>query len=174
MQGRGAFLAAVYVLLHLKIAGCFSGDNDNFLAIHRRKSERPILIYRHVEDIEKGAGMEAMDKQNIFHSPSHARISKLRPGMMVKSRFPDATDDQTISLLARTDHDLQVENAPVSARHLVTMVLHWLHSSQTTGHPRVPCMLSLVQRKFWWPTLLQDVTRFIAACPICAQSKSPP
>ncbi|XP_066580464.1 receptor-type tyrosine-protein phosphatase R [Amia ocellicauda] len=123
MQGRGAFLAAVYVLLHLKIAGCFSGDNDHFLAIHRRKSERPILIYRHVEDIEKGAGMEAMDKQNIFHSPSHARISKLRPGMMVKSRFPDATDDQTISLLARTDHDLQVENAPVSARHLVTMVL---------------------------------------------------
>ncbi|XP_066579784.1 receptor-type tyrosine-protein phosphatase R isoform X2 [Amia ocellicauda] len=123
MQGRGAFLAAVYVLLHLKIAGCFSGDNDNFLAIHRRKSERPILIYRHVEDIEKGAGMEAMDKQNIFHSPSHARISKLRPGMMVKSRFPDATDDQTISLLARTDHDLQVENAPVSARHLVTMTL---------------------------------------------------
>ncbi|MGH0136438.1 UNVERIFIED_CONTAM: hypothetical protein FKN15_049907 [Acipenser sinensis] len=100
MQGRLGFMVVVGVLLRLKIAGCFSGDQDDFLTIHQRRSERPLVFYPPAEEgIEKSVELDGLGVQrNLFHSLSHARISKLRPAMIVKSTFPQASHDQSISL----------------------------------------------------------------------------
>ncbi|CAJ0934476.1 unnamed protein product [Ranitomeya imitator] len=52
-------------------------------------------------------------------------------------------------------------------------VLRWGHSSKIAGHVGVKKTLSLVSRHYWWPSLRQDVTNFIASCPSCAKNKVP-
>ncbi|CAJ0964878.1 unnamed protein product [Ranitomeya imitator] len=52
-------------------------------------------------------------------------------------------------------------------------VLRWGHSSKIAGHVGVKKTLSLISRHYWWPSLRQDVTKFIASCPSCAKNKVP-
>uniref|UniRef100_A0A8C1U5W3 Gypsy retrotransposon integrase-like protein 1 n=1 Tax=Cyprinus carpio TaxID=7962 RepID=A0A8C1U5W3_CYPCA len=58
---------------------------------------------------------------------------------------------------------------PVSARRAV---LQWGHSSKLAAHPGVRGTIALVKQRFWWPSRERDVRRFVAACAICAQTKS--
>ncbi|KAI1882071.1 hypothetical protein AGOR_G00246910 [Albula goreensis] len=116
MRARSGFLVVVYALLQLEIAGCFSGDHDRFMTIERGWSEWPFPE----RNWDLGSGGR---HRGPFHSLSHARIGKLRPAAILESRFRQAPRDESISLLARTDHEVQVENAPVSARHTVTVAL---------------------------------------------------
>ncbi|MGH0136047.1 UNVERIFIED_CONTAM: hypothetical protein FKN15_060025, partial [Acipenser sinensis] len=106
-------------------SGCFSGDQDGFLTIHQRRSERPLVFYPPAEEgIEKNVELDGLGVQrNLFHSLSHARISKVRPAMIVKSTFPQASHDQSISLLARIDQDLEIENEPVSDEDMIIVTL---------------------------------------------------
>jgi hypothetical protein len=53
-----------------------------------------------------------------------------------------------------------------------TQVLLWGHSSRLTCHPGVGRTLEFIQRKFWWPTIREDVATFVNACPVCCQGKS--
>ena len=52
-------------------------------------------------------------------------------------------------------------------------VIQWLHSSLLACHPGVQRTKALVQQRFWWPTLQDDVREFVAACPVCNQQKTP-
>uniref|UniRef100_A0A4W5R6M5 Gypsy retrotransposon integrase-like protein 1 n=1 Tax=Hucho hucho TaxID=62062 RepID=A0A4W5R6M5_9TELE len=58
---------------------------------------------------------------------------------------------------------------PKAAR---SQVLLWGHSSRLTCHPGVGRTLEFIQRKFWWPTIKEDVDTFVKACPVCCQGKS--
>ncbi|KAG1952394.1 retrotransposable element [Pimephales promelas] len=51
-------------------------------------------------------------------------------------------------------------------------VLRWGHSSKLVAHPGVRGTLSVIRQRFWWPTRERDIRRFVAACSICAQTKS--
>uniref|UniRef100_A0A671X748 Gypsy retrotransposon integrase-like protein 1 n=1 Tax=Sparus aurata TaxID=8175 RepID=A0A671X748_SPAAU len=51
-------------------------------------------------------------------------------------------------------------------------VLQWGHSSKLACHPGVHRTLSLVRQRFWWPSMATDTRKFIAACSVCARSKS--
>lgn len=51
-------------------------------------------------------------------------------------------------------------------------VLMWGHSSQFTCHPGSARTLEFLQRRFWWPTIKDDVMAFVKACPTCNQNKS--
>ncbi|XP_013873675.1 uncharacterized protein LOC106524420 [Austrofundulus limnaeus] len=53
-----------------------------------------------------------------------------------------------------------------------TKVLTWLHTAKFSCHPGINRMLTLTKRHFWWPTLYQDVKKFVSACSICAQYKN--
>ncbi|KAL0149344.1 hypothetical protein M9458_055382, partial [Cirrhinus mrigala] len=56
-------------------------------------------------------------------------------------------------------------------------VLRWSHASRLAVHPGVRGTLTSVRQRFWWPAIVRDVRRYIASCPVCAQSKcsnSPP
>ena len=48
-----------------------------------------------------------------------------------------------------------------------TKALEWAHSSRLAGHPGIRRTLELLQRRFWWPKLRQDVAEYVAACPVC-------
>ncbi len=52
-------------------------------------------------------------------------------------------------------------------------VLQWGHASLSSGHPGSTRTLKLIQRRFWWPNMQQDVRGFVAACAVCAQNKEP-
>ncbi|KAM9412399.1 uncharacterized protein ACWYII_026600 [Salvelinus alpinus] len=58
---------------------------------------------------------------------------------------------------------------PKAAR---SQVLLWGHSSRLTCHPGVGRTLEFIQRKFWWPTIKEDVATFVKACSVCCQGKS--
>lgn len=104
-------------------AGCFSGDNDHFLAIHQRKSGKPVFIYHHVQSVEKSLDTDSYknSKQN-FHSSSHTKINKLHPAIIVKSTFPRPAYDPSLNLLAMAGQDLEVENLPIPATNVIVVV----------------------------------------------------
>ncbi|KAI2656613.1 Transposon Tf2-9 polyprotein [Labeo rohita] len=51
-------------------------------------------------------------------------------------------------------------------------VLRWSHASRLAVHPGVRGTLTSVRQRFWWPAIVRDVRRYVASCPVCAQSKS--
>ncbi|XP_042648814.1 receptor-type tyrosine-protein phosphatase R isoform X2 [Tyto alba] len=124
MRRAAVCLRALCLLLHLRAAGCFSGDNDHFLAIHQQKSGKPVFIYHHVQSVEKSLDTDSYknSKQN-FHSSSHTKISKLHPAIIVKSTFPRPDYDPSLNLLAMTGQDLEVENLPIPATNVIIVTL---------------------------------------------------
>ncbi|XP_066849103.1 receptor-type tyrosine-protein phosphatase R isoform X1 [Anser cygnoides] len=124
MRRAAACLRALCLLLQLRAAGCFSGDNDHFLAIHQRKSGKPVFIYHHVQNVEKSLDTDSYknSKQN-FHSSSHTKINKLHPAIIVKSTFPRPAYDPSLNLLAMAGQDLEVENLPIPATNVIVVTL---------------------------------------------------
>uniref|UniRef100_A0A3P9M887 Gypsy retrotransposon integrase-like protein 1 n=1 Tax=Oryzias latipes TaxID=8090 RepID=A0A3P9M887_ORYLA len=51
-------------------------------------------------------------------------------------------------------------------------VLVWGHTSRIACHGGIHRTLKLVQRRFFWPSIARDVREFVAACDVCARSKS--
>ncbi|KAK3540883.1 hypothetical protein QTP86_002978 [Hemibagrus guttatus] len=50
-----------------------------------------------------------------------------------------------------------------------SQILQWGHCSRLTCHPGTSRTLEFLQRRFWWPTIKEDVTTFVKACPTCNQ-----
>uniref|UniRef100_A0A674HDU8 protein-tyrosine-phosphatase n=1 Tax=Taeniopygia guttata TaxID=59729 RepID=A0A674HDU8_TAEGU len=125
MRRRAATcLRALCLLLHLCAVGCFSGDSDHFLAIHQRKSGKPVFIYHHVESVEKSLDTDSYkDSKQNFRSSSHTKISKLHPAIIVKSAFPRSVYDPSLNLLAMTGQDLEVENLPIPTTNVIIVTL---------------------------------------------------
>ena len=48
-----------------------------------------------------------------------------------------------------------------------------IHTSLGSGHPGSQQTLSLVQQRYWWPNMTQDVSRFVKSCSVCAMAKVP-
>uniref|UniRef100_A0A8D0CEB7 Gypsy retrotransposon integrase-like protein 1 n=1 Tax=Scleropages formosus TaxID=113540 RepID=A0A8D0CEB7_SCLFO len=53
-------------------------------------------------------------------------------------------------------------------------VMKWAHEAPEAGHPGIQRTLSLVQGRFWWPSLFDDVRDFVQACTTCAQTRTVP
>lgn len=51
-------------------------------------------------------------------------------------------------------------------------VLQWGHSSKLSCHPGSKRTQAFISRRFWWPTMREDVRDFVSACPTCAQNKT--
>ncbi len=59
---------------------------------------------------------------------------------------------------------------PTSLR---TTLLGSLHASPGSGHPGSQRTLSLLQARYWWPSMARDVSQYIRGCSVCAISKTP-
>lgn len=44
---------------------------------------------------------------------------------------------------------------------------------QTTCHPVSRRTLAFLRQRFWWPTMVPDVSAFVPVCTVCAQNKTP-
>ncbi len=77
--------------------------------------------------------------------------------------------------------DTLVEPAPLGGPEGRTYVpaslrltlLGSLHASPGSGHPGSQRTLSLLQARYWWPSMAHDVSQYIRRCSVCAMSKSP-
>uniref|UniRef100_A0A8K9WM10 Gypsy retrotransposon integrase-like protein 1 n=1 Tax=Oncorhynchus mykiss TaxID=8022 RepID=A0A8K9WM10_ONCMY len=74
----------------------------------------------------------------------------------------------TVPFVVWTDHR-NLLFVPVPTR---LAVLQWAHSAKLAGHPGVRGTLASIRQCFWWPTREHDTRRFVAACSVCAQTKS--
>uniref|UniRef100_A0A3B3HZY6 Gypsy retrotransposon integrase-like protein 1 n=1 Tax=Oryzias latipes TaxID=8090 RepID=A0A3B3HZY6_ORYLA len=48
----------------------------------------------------------------------------------------------------------------------------WAHTSRVACHGGIARTLSLLRRRFFWPSMGKDVKEYVAACTTCARSKS--
>ncbi|KAI2664122.1 Transposon Tf2-11 polyprotein [Labeo rohita] len=48
-----------------------------------------------------------------------------------------------------------------------------VHESPGSGHPGSRRTLSLLQARYWWPSMHRDTTRYIQSCSVCAMSNTP-
>ncbi|KAK3559696.1 hypothetical protein QTP86_017675, partial [Hemibagrus guttatus] len=55
-----------------------------------------------------------------------------------------------------------------------SQIRQWGHCSRLTCHSGTSRTLEFLQRRFWWPTIKEDVTTFVKACPTCNQGNPPP
>ncbi|KAI2655943.1 Transposon Tf2-8 polyprotein [Labeo rohita] len=47
------------------------------------------------------------------------------------------------------------------------------HQSPGSGHPGSKRTLSLLQARYWWPSMRRDTIRYVQSCSVCAMSTSP-
>ncbi|KAI2642388.1 Transposon Tf2-8 polyprotein [Labeo rohita] len=47
------------------------------------------------------------------------------------------------------------------------------HQSPGSGHPGSKRTLSLLQTRYWWPSMRRDTIRYVQSCSVCAKSNSP-
>lgn len=121
---RSRWLPMLSLLLQLRCAVCFSGDSDHFLAIHQRKSERPLFIYHRVQNIEKSlkSGHVAMNNQNS-HPRFHSKMKMLHPGVIAKSTFPRSAYDPSLNLLAVNNEGSEIEELSVPEASVIVVSL---------------------------------------------------
>ncbi|XP_045411105.1 uncharacterized protein LOC123640528 [Lemur catta] len=117
---RAISFPALCLLLNLHAAGCFSGNNDHFLAINQKKSGKPIFVYHHSQDIEKSLDIAPQKiYKHSYHSSSEAQVSKRH--QIVNSAFPRPAYDPSLNLLAMAGQDLEVENLPIPAANIIVV-----------------------------------------------------
>jgi len=55
--------------------------------------------------------------------------------------------------------------------HLQNRLLHLYHSGIGKTHPGVKRMYLSLMLRFWWPLMLQDISKFVSQCPVCKVAK---
>uniref|UniRef100_A0A8C9P4X8 protein-tyrosine-phosphatase n=5 Tax=Marmotini TaxID=337730 RepID=A0A8C9P4X8_SPEDA len=119
---RAVGFPALCLLLNLHAAGCFSGNNDHFGAIHQKKSGKPVFIYHRSQDIEKSLDITPQKiYKHSYPSSSETQIGKRHH--IVNSAFPRPAYDPSLNLLAVAGQDLEVENLPIPAANVIVVTL---------------------------------------------------
>ncbi|KAL0152879.1 hypothetical protein M9458_051812, partial [Cirrhinus mrigala] len=52
-------------------------------------------------------------------------------------------------------------------------LLDSVHTSPGSGHPGSQRTLSLLRNRYWWPSVAQDVARYVKGCSVCAMTTTP-
>lgn len=50
-------------------------------------------------------------------------------------------------------------------------ILKEMHDTTYSGHPGIARTEKLILKNFWWPTLKEDVSTYVQACPVCQRDK---
>lgn len=58
-----------------------------------------------------------------------------------------------------------------SVNHVIAEVIHSHHDTQVAGHPGVKNTLERIQRSYWWPTIQNDVEKYVKSCQTCQATK---
>ncbi|XP_030634434.1 receptor-type tyrosine-protein phosphatase R [Chanos chanos] len=127
MRRRSSIFVIIFVLLLLEISVGFSGDNEYAETLRRELSSQSGLVHQHMDTQgrERSLDMDDVPWHGLpLRVQPHTRMAKLLPTTQLESHFRQALKrHRGLSLLARTDHEVHVENSPISAHHIVTMAL---------------------------------------------------
>ncbi|XP_052370514.1 receptor-type tyrosine-protein phosphatase R isoform X2 [Oncorhynchus keta] len=94
------------------------GDRDSLHALVNT------LSAQHQARLDSFRDMARVDSLLTQSSQTHARLAKLMPAALLESQSRQAPRGHgAVSLLAQPDQEVRVENAPVSARCMVTVTL---------------------------------------------------
>lgn len=116
------------------------------------------------------------DALSRIHSleEGHNQPEPILPSHLIASPIVWALDEEiaaaSLSDPAPPNTPAHLTYVPSALRHQVTSAVH---SSLGTGHPGVHQTLCLLQNRFWWPGMTNEVRRFVAGCTDCARSKTP-
>lgn len=83
----------------------------------------------------------------------------------LKVSVSDCTIDPSGKLLYRDRHWVP------NHEPLRTRIIHEAHDSVLTGHPGWNVLYGIVSRRFFWPSLSQDIRRFVRNCDDCRSSQ---
>ncbi len=84
-----------------------------------------------------------------------------------KQNSSDAAICSTTSESPASPCSLQIPTA------LRLTLLDSIHTSPGSGHPGIQRTLSLLRNRYWWPSMAQDVARFVRSCSVCAITSTP-
>lgn len=57
--------------------------------------------------------------------------------------------------------------------HLRNKLITWVHTAPATSHLGTRQSYDLIQEKYWWPNMMNDINKQVTSCSICAQVKVP-
>ncbi len=95
------------------------------------------------------------DSLSRIHAPDEPSSPEpiLPPAVLVRAKGPEGKTYVPTSLRAT--------------------LLGSLHASPGSGHPGSQRTLSLLQARYWWPSMARDVSQYVRGCSVCAISKTP-
>ena len=64
-------------------------------------------------------------------------------------------------------NDYHASNAPVNAADFKKLLLLEVHASALGGHLRLFKMRKLIEKRFYWKSLQQDIIKFLKECQVC-------
>ncbi|XP_062860427.1 receptor-type tyrosine-protein phosphatase R [Trichomycterus rosablanca] len=122
MNERCGICLIIYLLFAAQIAGSFSGDDESYQS-HQHSYMAPVAsAYRHLDN--QGTKQELKYHSGPLHALSQALSAKRKPAKFLEVNFRKSPQDHSeLSLLARPDNEVHVENIPISAHHIVTMAV---------------------------------------------------
>ncbi len=97
----------------------------------------------------------------------------LPPALIVSPIQWDLT--RTIRDATRTEPSPQggPEGKPYIPSSQRLTLLGSVHKVPDSGHPGSQRTLSLLQARYWWPSMAEGVIRYVRSCSVCAISKTP-
>ncbi len=97
----------------------------------------------------------------------------LPPAIIVSPIQWDLDEQKRLATLVEPAPLVGPEGRTYVPASLRLTLLGSLHASPGSGHPGSQRTLSLLQARYWWPSMAQDVSQYIRRCSVCAMSKSP-
>ncbi len=115
---------------------------------------------------------DALSRLHSPESPSEPE-NIILPALIVSPIQWDITENIRVATLT--------EPAPLGGPEGKTYVptsqrqslLGSVHEILGSGHPGSRWTLSLLQARYWWPSMTRDVIRYVRSCSVCAMSKTP-
>ncbi|KAG1929978.1 retrotransposable element [Pimephales promelas] len=122
---------------------------------------------------EKNVKADALSRQFQPETPPSEPESILPPAVVVSPIQWSLDDHIAEATLLEPAPPGGPEGRVYVPTRLRLSLMDSVHTSPGSGHPGSQSTLSLVQQRYWWPGMAQDVSRFVKGCSVCAMAKVP-
>jgi len=110
----------------------------------------------------------------LYHASINLILKPILPPAMIVSSIQWSIDKQitqvTRSEPARLGGPEGLLYVPPAYR---LPLMDSAHTSLGSGHPSSQCTLFFLRHRYWWPTMAQDISRYIKGCSVCAITNTP-
>ncbi len=130
----------------------------------RSITKRCLKICNNTDNSLINSILSSLNSDDLFCKIKSHLLDKKSSPPPIKNIYKAKIDDEGFLLF---------DNLIYVPKSLRTRVLELHHDSISAGHFGIKKTSELISRNFWWPKLLNDVTKFVKSCEICCKSKIP-